>query len=115
MRFAPLKAEDRVKARWIPKGALPVEEESKLGVVYVYTRTAQQSPDGKPRFGAVAYSGTSFKSDWHYVYRTDKELDAKIEQYFAGLREHQARVKRYREESFKGHSLVVGDILTYSW
>ena len=101
----------RVKARWIPKDALPVTEDPTLGVVYVYPWV---KGDMK-RYGAVAYSGTAQKSDWHYICKTDAELDKKIAEYFKLLRDHKERVKARRKESYAGHQLVIGDILTYSW
>lgn len=56
--------------RYIPTDATAYTREGVDAVVYWYTTTA-----GK--LCALAYHGTSAKSDWHYSYRTEEARKAK--------------------------------------
>lgn len=100
--------------RWIPKNALPITEPG-LGVVYVYPYANPVHETEKPRYGVVAYREKARKSDFHYTYRSDAEVDRKIEEFFNNIRAHKAVVAERREKEFAGHSFHVGDIVTNSW
>lgn len=103
----PLTADQIQQARYIPKNALPITEPG-LGVVYVYRSRA-----GK--FAAIAYREKAYRSDWHYSYRTDAELDMAIAGFFDGIRQHKTMVANRRKQDYAGHSFTVGDIVTNSW
>ena len=107
----PITAEDRVKSRYIPKDSALIEEPSGLGTVYVYTR---ETPSGR-RYAAIGYRGTAAKSDFHYTFKTDAEVDAYIEKWFKSLSEYKDSVADRRAEYNKPHTFQVGDIVTYSW
>lgn len=102
-----MKAEtDLNKLRYIPKNALPIEEEG-LGVVYVY-------PFAK-KYGAIAYLPKARKASFHYTFKRDVDMDKYIADWFAGLRASKELKSKWKAERSKPHTLQVGDIVTNSW
>ncbi len=102
----PVTAEQRIAARYIPKNALPIEEQG-LGVVYVYPSAG--------KYGAIAYLPKAMKRSWHYSFRTDAQLDKYIAEWFDGLRKHQEYVASNKAARKAPHSFKVGDIVYNSW
>jgi hypothetical protein len=100
------------ESRYIPKNATALDYPG-LGTVYVYP---WQSPtDHKFRYGVKAYRPKAGHPDFDYLYKTDAEVDRKIEQWLSDIRAHQKRVEDRRKAELAGHSFVVGDIVTNSW
>lgn len=93
-------------SRHIPNNALPIHEPG-LGTVYVYPFAG--------RYGVIAYRDKAFRSDFHYTYKTDAEVDRKIEEFFNSIRQHKQAVANRRVEYNKPHTFKVGEIVTNSW
>lgn len=106
MQIAPKTAEERVAARWIPKGhtlTVRPKDENVKAVVYV----------DPVKFAAIGYTGTAFNHDFNWRFRTQKEMQAYIADFFA-KQKRSADYKAEREAAKKAkgkHSLKVGDIL----
>lgn len=105
-----MKRQDQLKAgRYIPKDATPIEEEG--GVVYVYSSLIGD----RKAFGALAYRGNARKAEWHYRFRTDKQLDERVEAFFESIRNHRHVVTERKADRKKPHIFKVNDIVTNSW
>lgn len=105
MPYQTIEHGGRKLSRWIPDNPIEIREE--LGVVYVYR--------ARGKLLAVAYKGNSAKSSFHYSYKDMEAVDRAVCAFFDGLKEHKARVTKYRHEANAGHTLKVGDIITNSW
>lgn len=100
---------DQLKSlRWIPENATPIEEPG-LGIAYVYPARREGY------YAVVAYRGNAHKADFHYIYKTDVDVDRKLQAWFDGLRDWKERIKNRRKQEYAGHSLKVGDIIYNSW
>ncbi len=108
-RYQQVTNEQLRAMRSIPKNSTPIEEDG-IGVVYV-----SQYPHRPGYYQAVGFVGNAAKCAFNYLYKTDAEVDRKIESFFTALREHKARVAASRKADFDGHNFVVGDIVTNSW
>lgn len=97
----------RPTERYIPKNALPVTEDAALGVVYVYPFAG--------KFGAIAYRGNANKSEWHYTFKKDTQLDEHIAKWFQGIRDHKQMLSERKESRKAPHIFKVGDIVSNSW
>lgn len=99
----------RLAARWYPKGAMAINHPDGLGVAYV----AEYSLPGT--FQVVAYRGTAGKPDFNFVYKRRELAEKKVEEFFISLLAHKVRVLEYRKSANQPHQLKVGDIITNSW
>jgi hypothetical protein len=98
LRFAP-------NARLVPGPA--------GGAVYVYDLTGK---DGRPRFVAIFFWGTSAKPTEHVSYRSDQTRAENVTQFHANLIAHANRKStRAAEKSAWVNPAKVGDLLYTSW
>lgn len=100
--------EQRISARYIPKGSAKVALKDGTAVVYLYA--------AKDKLFAIGYQGTASKSSFHYAYRSEENRRNAVNQFFANV---QATSKR-RSDAAKARNnepctLTVGTILHTSW
>jgi hypothetical protein len=100
-------AADRLAARYIPTGAESRQHPAGRGVVYVSRAGGKLS--------AVAYTGTAMRPAWHYLFRTETDMEKQIAQYFAGLDMHVAAKQERQARAQTPHTLAVGQIVYNSW
>ncbi len=108
-RYTKVTDEQLRAMRYIPKNSTPIEEPG-LGIVYVAPSSTRPG-----YYHAIGYVGTAGKSAFNYIFKTDLELDAYVDKFFAGLLAHQQFVKDRRIEYNKPHTFKVGEIITNSW
>jgi len=94
------------KTRWIPNNGKQVN--NPFGVAYIYTTKLGGA-------AAVLYSGKSAKSTFHYLFADEQDAMNCIERHFNSIAESKKAKAIRHKESFKGHTLAVGDIVYYSW
>lgn len=109
-RYQQVTNEQLRAMRYVPKNATPIAEDG--GVVYVYPYNA---PMGGRYYGVIAYRGNAHKSEFHYTYKTDAQVDKKIAEFFQSIRDHKKRVADRRAQDNAGHTFKVGEIVTNSW
>lgn len=137
MRRMNLTAAGRIAGRWIPTDSTEVKHPKGYGVVYTSANTSD-SPylpcrlaAAQRPFHAVAYRGTSNKSDWIESFKTEAERDAKIARFFENLDSRKAQLAGWRNErklsalkevskrsgdlSFTTVAVLVRESLTISW
>jgi hypothetical protein len=106
-----LKAQDRIKARWIPAGFTVFRQDADA-IVYSGKKIM---PMGE-RVHGIAYQGTALKPFWNYTFLNDSQLNAETERFFEKCR----AMREYREEKAKARrefvpTLKAGDILDTCW
>lgn len=103
-----LNAKQRVASRWIPAGSVKVKAEEINAVVYLYERF-----DGLP--GAVAYSGTRGKEDFHNAYLSKESRLKAINKWRKSMAEHLNWKAEQKAARSKPHGLKNGAIFVWSW
>lgn len=106
--FSRWDTSGRMFSRWIPKDYRPLWDAEMNGICYV-------SEAGGLRFYAMGYAGNAGKRSFHYSYKTAEARDKACSDFFASLKSHKERVRKYRAESYQPHTFKVGDIITNSW
>lgn len=99
---------DRLQARYIPKNARCILEHENGSALYTYEIAG--------KFYAIAFRGTSAKSDFHYSYRTDAQRQEQILRWKAAVEASaQFKAERAAEKAAWSNPLKAGDILYTSW
>jgi hypothetical protein len=104
-------------SRYIPENSQAVTRPGLDGIVYTYAAGAGGGPfKGPAALAAIAYHGKSTKPTWHFYFYSEIQRSARIEQFFTELQAHiDRKAKAAAEKKEFRHTLVVGDILDYSW
>jgi hypothetical protein len=95
--------------RWIPNGYSLIAKDERFGLE-VYSITQENG-----RIYAIAYGGKRTKCDWHYRFKDEAQLKAKIEETLSGFMAWDERKAKYKAERNKPHDVKVGDIFRCSW
>lgn len=64
---------------------------------------------------AMAFGGKRSKPDWHFSFRTEAQLQAKIESTLAGLMAREQKKKERAAERLAPHDVKVGDVFSCYW
>ena len=64
---------------------------------------------------AVAFGGKRNKPDWHYRFKDEARLHAKIAETLAGYAAHEERKAEWKAKRNAPHDVKVGDIFRCSW
>jgi hypothetical protein len=104
--------ENRIQARYIPKG-FTVYQEHEDGIVY---SGIVETPKFGSVYGGIAYRGTSSKCEWYYQFKTLESLAEKTRLFFEKVDaiKQENISKRQSKKEFKT-SLKPNDILYTSW
>jgi hypothetical protein len=97
------------KERWIPKGYDLIAKDERYGLE-VFSAISDNG-----RIYAIAYGGKRTKCDWHYGFKTETQLKAKIEETLEGYIQWEERKAKYKAERNRPHNVKVGDIFRCSW
>jgi hypothetical protein len=99
---------DRMKARYIPKGANCILEHENGSALYTY--------EAAGKFYVIAFWGTSGKSQFHECYRVEAQRDQRVIDWKRGVESSVAfRTERKAKKSAWVNPLKVGEILHSSW
>jgi hypothetical protein len=110
----PITAAERIASRNIPKDARPILEHENGSAAYAYEVEANGSMPAA--FCAVAFRGTSAKSEFWYRYRTAEQRDLAIWNFRESVNaELERRAKSRAEQNSAVCTLKVGDIVNTSW
>jgi hypothetical protein len=93
--------------RHIPQGYTLYAKDERFGFE-VYASTS-------PLVVAVAFGGKRSKPYWHFRFKDEARLKAKIEDSLNGLMEWSERKAKYKAERTKPHNVQLGDIFRSSW
>jgi hypothetical protein len=93
-----------LKTRYIPTGAVEKLYPEVNAVVYL---TGEK--------GAIGYTGKANTHSFHYGFQTPARRDEYIANWMEGLKKKQVTKAQKQEERKLPHTLVVGDIMVYSW
>jgi hypothetical protein len=96
-----------MKQRYIPQGYTLIAKDERFGFE-VYQSNS-------PRIVAMAFGGKRTKPDWHFQFKDETRLKAKIEETLQGFMEWNERKAKYKAERTKPHNVQVGDIFRASW
>lgn len=97
------------KSRWIPNNYQLIAKDERYGFE-VYSFTHENG-----HLYAIAYGGKRTKSDWHYRFKNEAQLKAKIEETLSGFMAWDERKAKYKKERNKPHDVKIGDIFKCSW
>lgn len=94
--------------RYVPKNYSLIAKDEQFGFeVYGITNTSG--------IVAMAFGGKRSKPDWHYRFKDETRLHAKIEDTLRGYMDWQARKAKYKAQRNAPHNVKVGDIFKCSW
>jgi len=93
--------------RYIPKGYELIAKNERFGFE-VYAQRA-------PRLVAMAFGGKRSKPDWHYLFKDEARLNAKIEETLRALMASDVAKAERKAERARSHDVKVGDIFRCSW
>lgn len=100
--------EQRIAARYIPKGAARVALKDGSATVYLYGAAG--------KLFAIGYRGTAARSEFHYSYRNEVSRRQAVEQFFASAQASTVRKAAARADKAAWvNPLTVGDVLHTSW
>lgn len=69
----------------------------------------------RPGIVGMAFAGKAVKPTWHYIFKSQEQLNKKIEESVKGLEWRKAEVAKARAARYAPHGLQVGQILRSSW
>jgi hypothetical protein len=106
---APIKADERIAARYVPEGAVKQMHDDAGAVVYYFNDRR-----GKP--SAMAYAGTAYKPAFHHCYADEARRALHVDQWLKTQREACVRrLERLQARKEATHTLTAGDVVYSSW
>lgn len=107
MRLDTAEKRAAYRAASIPEGAIPDRRNGPAGAVYIYG-------DAYPL--AIAFRGSSGRPEWHFRFKTQEHLEARVNEFFASIAASQEfKAKRRAASAGFEHDVKVGDIFRSSW
>jgi len=64
---------------------------------------------------AMVFGGRRSKPDWHYRFKSEARLLAKIQEWINGMKKRQERIAENKAQRSKPHDVQVGDIFVCQW
>lgn len=109
MRYAPVKAEDRIAARQIPQGSTEERHDDADAVVYHYA--------GKHgEVYAIGYAGKAYRPAFHFRFKDEGRRAQQVEEWIKSQRASiERRQARQAEKKASTHELKLGDVVYSSW
>ena len=98
-------------ARYIPKHYTLIAKDERYG--FEVHGIIDNGPGS--RTVAIAFGGKRSKPDWHFRFKDEARLHAKIEETLRGYMEWQDRKAEYKAKRNAPHDVKIGDVFKCSW